>query len=80
MKELRANCVRSHLQFGKFMDTPHKPNDIACERLKKLITLTEDIGRYLDVTGLACYHKSNVPGWYDKLSEKDRWAAQAEMP
>ena len=77
MKELGANCVRIHLQFGKFMDAPDKPNAIACERLKKLVKLSEEMGIYLDVTGLACYHKSNIPGWYDKLSERDRWAAQA---
>ena len=77
IKELGANCVRIHLQFGKFMDAPDKPNDMALERLEKLIKLAEDIGLYLDVTGLACYHKSNIPGWYDKLGEKDRWAAQA---
>jgi hypothetical protein len=31
----------------------------------------------LDVTGLGCYHKQDVPTWYDLLSERQRWAAQA---
>ena len=26
IKSLGANCVRIHLQFGKFMDAPDKPN------------------------------------------------------
>ena len=77
IKGLGANCVRIHLQVGKFLDAPDKPNDMVLERLKKLVELAEDIGLYLDLTGLACYHKGNIPVWYDKLTEKDRWAAQA---
>ena len=26
-------------------------------------------GLYLDLTGLGCYHKKDVPAWYDKLAE-----------
>ena len=77
IKELGANCVRIHLQFGKFMDAADKPNQGACERLGKLVKLAEEVGLYLDITGLACYHKKNIPDWYDKLTEDDRWAAQA---
>lgn len=77
IRELGANCVRIHLQFGKFMAAADKPNDAALQQLKKLVRLAEDIGLYLDVTGLACYHKKNIPDWYDGLNESDRWAAQA---
>ena len=31
------------------------------------------------MTGLACYHKKNIPEWYDTLSEQDRWAVQASF-
>ena len=41
--------------------------------------LAERNGLYLDLTGLGCYHKDDVPAWYDKLAEKDRWAAQARF-
>ena len=34
---------------------------------------------YLDLTGLGCYHKKDVPAWYDKLAEKDRWDGQARF-
>ena len=34
---------------------------------------------YLDLTGLGCYHKRDVPAWYDRLSEKERWAVQARF-
>ena len=33
MKKLGANVVRIHLQIGKFMDGPDKPNDKALDRL-----------------------------------------------
>ncbi len=32
MKELGANCVRVHLQFGKFMDGPDRPRPAALRR------------------------------------------------
>lgn len=77
IKELGANCVRIHLQVGKFLDAPNKPNVAALAQLAKLVQLAEDTGIYLDITGLACYHKKNIPDWYDKLNEQDRWQAQA---
>lgn len=77
IKTLGANCVRIHLQVGKFLEAPDTPNDAALKQLAKLIQLAEDTGLYLDVTGLACYHKANIPEWYDKLTEQDRWKAQA---
>lgn len=60
IKELGANCVRVHLQLGKFMDTPSQPNERALQQLSKLVQLAETTGLYLDVTGLACYHKHNI--------------------
>jgi hypothetical protein len=77
MRKLGANVVRVHLQFGKFMDAPDKPNGKALDRLGKLLELAAKERLYLDVTGLGCYHKKDVPEWYDRLSEKDRWDAQA---
>ncbi len=76
IKALGANCVRIHLQFGKFMEAPDRANDAALGRLKKLLSLAERSGLYLNVTGLACYHKQNIPPWYDQLNEQDRWRAQ----
>ena len=79
MKRLGANVVRVHLQFGKFMDAADKPNAKALDRLGELLKLAEKERLYLDLTGLGCYHKADVPAWYDKLSESDRWAAQARF-
>lgn len=77
MKALGANSVRIHLQFGKFMDSPTNPNPESLARLAMLVRLAEKTGLYLNLTGLGCYHKQDVPQWYDQMNEKQRWAAQA---
>ncbi|TWU54705.1 Cellulase (glycosyl hydrolase family 5) [Rubripirellula tenax] len=77
IKSLGANCVRIHLQVGKFLIAADKINQLAVDQLKKLLKLAEHEGLYLDITGLACYHKANVPPWYDQLNEQDRWQTQA---
>jgi hypothetical protein len=74
---LGANVVRIHLQFGRFMNSQTDANPMALEQLIKLVGLAEETGLYLDLTGLGCYHKQDVPAWYDELSEDDRWEAQA---
>jgi alpha-beta hydrolase superfamily lysophospholipase len=79
MKKLGANIVRIHLQLGKFMHGPEAPDENALERLAKLLQLAEADQLYLDLTGLGCYHKQDVPEWYDKLSESDRWDVQARF-
>ena len=79
MKHLGATVVRVHLQFGRFMDAPDRPNAAALGRLDRLLALAARLGLYLDLTGLACYHKADVPPWYDALEEGDRWQAQARF-
>ena len=79
MKALGANVVRVHLQFGKFMKSATEPDEKALEQLGKLLTLAETTGLYLDLTGLGCYHKADVPEWYDALTEEERWSAQARF-
>jgi len=77
MHQLGANAVRVHLQFGRFMRTADEPNQAALDKLGDLLRLAERERFYLDLTGLGCYHKADVPPWYDALSEQDRWGAQA---
>jgi hypothetical protein len=79
MKELGANTVRIHLQVGRFMRGTNEADAAALSQLRKLVKLAEREKLYLDVTGLGCYHKKDVPTWYDKLSEEERWGAQAEF-
>lgn len=79
IKRLGANLVRVHLQFAKFMAAPGKPNQVNLDRLEKLIGLAEDLGLYLDITGLGTYRLADLPAWYRAMGEKDHWAAQAQF-
>lgn len=79
MKELGANVVRIHLQFARFMDDAQTPNRKSLEQLGRLLALAEETGLHLDITGLACYRRSDVPGWYSEANEEQRWAAQARF-
>jgi hypothetical protein len=79
MKELGANVVRVHLQLGKFMQAADTPNKESLDQLARLLKLAEQQGLYLDLTGLGCYHKRDVPEWYDKLAEHERWDVQARF-
>jgi len=79
IKELGANTVRVHLQLGKFMETADRPNAANLARLADLVRLAEQTGLYLDITGLSCYHKRDVPPWYDALAEAQRWKVQGRF-
>jgi hypothetical protein len=79
IKALGANTVRIHLQTAKFMQTPTEPNQASLDQLARLVKLAEQIGLYLDITGLGCYHKKDVPDWYDKMDESARWDVQAQF-
>lgn len=77
MKSLGANVVRVHLQLGKFMRSADEPDPAALEQLSRLLELAEEQRLYLDLTGLGCYHKADIPAWYDDMSEAERWRVQA---
>ncbi|HOZ49278.1 MAG TPA: cellulase family glycosylhydrolase [Candidatus Hydrogenedentes bacterium] len=77
MKALGVNVVRVHLQLARFMNTADTPSEAALDQLARLVRLAETTGLYLDVTGLGCYHKHEVPAWYDALDEAGRWDVQA---
>jgi hypothetical protein len=77
MKKMGANTVRIHLQMGAFMENAALPRAESLQRLKKLVRLAADTGLYLNLTGLGCFHKKDVPKWYETLGEKERWDAQA---
>jgi hypothetical protein len=79
MKALGANAVRIHLQLGKFLKGANEPNPEALQRLEKLIALAEGTGLYLNLTGLGCYRKQDVPGWYQALEESERWGVQVRF-
>ncbi len=58
------------------MTTPDQANQPALDKLKELVQLAERLDLYLDITGLGCYHKADVPKWYDELDEAGRWRVQ----
>ena len=54
------------------------PNQKSLDQLARVLQLAERKRLYLDLTGLGCYHKRDVPEWYDKLAEPERWDVQAD--
>jgi len=79
MKALGANTVRIHLQLAHFMKSAAEPNQESLQRLGQLVLVAERTGLYLDVTGLGCYDKKEVPTWYNDLTETQRWEVQARF-
>lgn len=79
MKVLGAKVIRIHLQFGRFMQSPTEIRKEAIDRLVRLVQLARETRLYLNLTGLGCYHKGDVPAWYDALDEEQRWEAQAQF-
>jgi hypothetical protein len=79
MKALGANTVRIHLQVSKFIDSAQKVNEAALGQLGRVLQLAQKTGLYLDITGLGCYDRKEVPSWYNELSEADRWEVQARF-
>ncbi|HEX3717753.1 MAG TPA: cellulase family glycosylhydrolase [Verrucomicrobiae bacterium] len=77
MKVLGADVVRIHLQVGKFMQSPRESNPHSLQQLTRLLKLAKDNGLYLDITGLGCYNRKDVPAWFNALDEKQRWDAQS---
>lgn len=77
IKELGANVVRIHLQLARFMNTPKEANAASLKQLARLVRLAEKTQLYLDVTGLGCYNRKDVPAWYEAMTEAERWDVQA---
>jgi hypothetical protein len=79
IKALGCNVVRVHLQLARFMESAEQPNEASLRQLARLVSLAEKQGLYLDLTGLGCYHKQDVPPWFDALDEAERWAVQGRF-
>lgn len=79
MKQLGANTVRIHLQVSRFMNSPEETNLESLAQLARLLALAEKTGLHLDITGLGCYDRTDVPSWYNPLNEGQRWDVQARF-
>ena len=76
MKDLKANLVRIHLQYNRFMVDASTPNEEALNILLELVELSETKRLHLDITGLASYRKSDNPAWYKEMNDRERWKTQ----
>lgn len=76
MKILGANVVRVTPELFCLMKSSGQPDETNLSRLGRLVRLAEENGLYLDVTGLAYFHKNEVPA-YDAMDEAARWKVQA---
>ena len=74
---LNANTLRIHIDYFRLMATPTTPNMQYFNYLKMLISVAEETGIYLDLTGLACYDIDRIPQWYHALDEEAHWEMQA---
>jgi hypothetical protein len=79
IKALGANAVRVHLQISAFLDAPDQINRENIQQLRKLIQMAGETGLYLNLTGLGCYKRKQVPDWYIALDESGRWNAQSRF-
>jgi hypothetical protein len=61
------------------MESAERSRESSLKQLDRLVKLAERLHLYLDLTGLGCYHKQDVPAWYDQLDEKARWNAQSRF-
>jgi hypothetical protein len=61
------------------MESSDRVNTESLDQFSRLIDLADRTGLYLDITGLGCYRTSDVPKWYDALSEQARWAVQGRF-
>jgi Cellulase (glycosyl hydrolase family 5) len=79
IRALGANIVRIHLQVSAFMKSAQEVNHDSLEQLGRLLKLAETNRLYVDITGLACYRRKDVPKWYNDLDEAERWNVQARF-
>jgi hypothetical protein len=76
MQAAGTTVARVHPEMPAFFDGPDKVNSQAVERLRRLLTIAEKSGIYLQITGLACYKIDNRMAWYDALDDASRWKTQ----
>lgn len=76
MKAAGTTVARVHPEMPAFFEGPGQVDSAAVDRFGRLLTIAEQSGIYLQVTGLACYKISDRMAWYDALDDEGRWKAQ----
>ncbi|MDF1843156.1 MAG: cellulase family glycosylhydrolase [Rubripirellula sp.] len=77
MKAAGTTVARIHPEMPRIVTAPGKADPRAIKQLKELLTIAENSGIYLKITGLACYKIDNRLAWYDSMDEQERWKTQA---
>lgn len=77
MKTAGTTVARIHPEMPRILTGPDLADPQALDQLKRLLTIAEDSGIRLMITGLACYKIDQRMAWYDSMDEQDRWKTQA---
>lgn len=77
MKAAGTTVARIHPEMPRFLTAPDQVNPDTLQQFRKLLTIAENAGIHLMITGLACYKINDRLAWYDSLGEEDRWKTQA---
>jgi hypothetical protein len=78
-RKLGANSMRIYLQLGQVMSTPSTPNLRTLTALRRLLSLADSDGVYLDITGNLVWRPATAPAWYGQLTRQQRWQVQARF-
>ncbi|MCA9246338.1 MAG: cellulase family glycosylhydrolase [Planctomycetales bacterium] len=76
MKAAGTTVARVHPEMPRILVGPNKTDPQALTQLRRLLTIAEDSGIHLKITGLACYQIKDRMAWYDSMDEQDRWQTQ----
>jgi hypothetical protein len=76
MKDAGTNVVRIHPEMPHILTGPDQADPVALDQLQKLLSIAEDSGIRVMITGLACYQIKDHMAWYDSMEERDRWNTQ----
>ena len=74
-----ANSMRVYLQLGQVMATATRPRQATLTALRDLLTVAQDDGIYLDITGDLVWQPSRAPTWYERMPWQKRWQVQARF-
>ncbi len=77
MKQAGTTVIRIHPEFPRFFKEKDTYNESAFTQLEELVSLADQVGIYLKITGLGCYNLAERMDWYDALPERERWDVQA---
>lgn len=77
MKAVGTTVARIHPEMPRILSGPDQADPHALTELRKLLSIAEEAGIHLMITGLACYTITDRMEWYDSLEEQERWEVQA---